>query len=55
VTPAEVAAAKAGEMLDQAAEQLLDAAYVANCVAIADAWVRLHSALATSAFMSEGP
>ncbi|MEW1843735.1 hypothetical protein AB0392_37820 [Nonomuraea angiospora] len=54
MTPAELAAAKAGEMLDQAAEHILDAGYVTNCVTIADAWMRLHTALATSAFMGDG-
>jgi hypothetical protein len=54
VTPAEIAATKAAEMLDQAAEHVKDPAYVANCVAIADGWTRLHGALAATAFMSDG-
>ncbi|SDL73936.1 hypothetical protein SAMN05421874_12850 [Nonomuraea maritima] len=45
---ASIAAAKAGELLDQAAEHLDDTVHVQSCVTLADAWTRLHLALATS-------
>ena len=48
MTPAQVAASKAGEMLDEAAEHVLDTIHVSSCVAIADGWIRLHMALATT-------
>ncbi|SEU46496.1 hypothetical protein [Nonomuraea wenchangensis] len=55
MTPAEQAAVQAGKMLDLAAEHLLEPEYVANCVAVADAWTRLHLALTTGAIMRFSP
>ncbi|WP_272893994.1 hypothetical protein [Nonomuraea sp. MG754425] len=39
-------------MLDQAAAQPLSTEYVANCGAIAEAWMRLHAVLVTGTFMN---
>jgi hypothetical protein len=52
VTPAEIAATKAAELLDKAEEYILDEGAVKNCVAIADAWMRLHTAVVTGTFIS---
>ncbi|MEV0313549.1 hypothetical protein [Nonomuraea fuscirosea] len=48
------AAAKAAELLDDASKNLLDNAYVQSCVAVADASMRLHLALATGASFNWG-
>ncbi|NRQ34485.1 hypothetical protein HII36_21920 [Nonomuraea sp. NN258] len=55
MTAAEHAAAKAAETLEQAAEHVGDPVYVGNCVALADAWTRLHLALTTGAIMRFPP
>ncbi|WP_187414111.1 hypothetical protein [Nonomuraea sp. PA05] len=49
MTPAEIAATKAAELLDKAEEYILDEGAVKNCVAIADGWMRLHLAITTGA------
>ncbi|MEV0236915.1 hypothetical protein [Nonomuraea sp. NPDC050786] len=54
MTPAEIAATKAAELLDKAEEYILDEGAVKNCVAIAGGWMRLHATLVTGTFMSDG-
>ncbi|WP_433443710.1 hypothetical protein [Nonomuraea sp. CA-141351] len=54
MTPAELAAAKAGDLLDDAAQHLDDTVHVQSCVMVADAWMRLHMVLATGAAMHWG-
>ncbi len=49
MTPAELAASKAGELLDDDAEHLDDTVHVNSCVTVAEAWMRLHMVLATGA------
>ncbi|MEU6778579.1 hypothetical protein ABZ912_05200 [Nonomuraea angiospora] len=54
MTLAELAASKAGELLDDAAEHLDDTVHVNSCVTVADAWMRLHMVLATGASLNWG-
>ncbi|MEV1167369.1 hypothetical protein [Nonomuraea sp. NPDC049784] len=53
MTP-EQAADKAAALLDDASKHLHDTVHVHSCVAVADAWMRLHMVLATGAAMHWG-